>query len=266
MKITLKIWRQPTTETPGKFETHEVTDAKPEMKVLELLDHLNDTLVTQGKEPIAFESDCREGICGTCGITVNGRPHGPVPNTTTCGQHLRDFKDGATVRLEPFRSAAYPVVRDLIVDRSALDRVIEAGGFVSVDAGTPPGADTVQIPLHVAEAALDFAACIGCGACVAACPNGSGSLFTGAKLGHLSLLPHGRQERERRAQSMGVQADEEFGHCTLFGECAQVCPAEIPITAVAALNHERLRAWARRYRGPDNAKRSKRKNASHGGE
>jgi succinate dehydrogenase / fumarate reductase iron-sulfur subunit len=189
-----------------------------------------------------------------------------VPNTTTCGQHLRDFKDGATVRLEPFRSAAYPVVRDLIVDRSALDRVIEAGGFVSVDAGTAPDADTVQIPLHVAEAALDFAACIGCGACVAACPNGSGSLFTGAKLGHLSLLPHGRQERERRAQSMGVQADEEFGHCTLFGECAQVCPAGIPITAVAALNHERLRAWARRYRGPDNAKRSKRENASHGGE
>ena len=170
------------------------------------------------------------------------------------------------MRLEPFRSAAYPVVRDLIVDRSALDRVITAGGFVSVDAGTAPDADTVQIPQHVAEAALDFAACIGCGACVAACPNGSGSLFTGAKLGHLSLLPHGRQERERRAQSMGAQADEEFGHCTLFGECTQVCPAGIPITAVAALNHERLRARARRYRVPDNARRSKREHLRHGDE
>ena len=171
------------------------------------------------------------------------------------------------MRLEPFRSAAYPVVRDLIVDRSALDRVIEAGGFVvGGRRHRRRRRRRCRSRYDVAEAALDFAACIGCGACVAACPNGSGSLFTGAKLAHLSLLPHGRQERERRAQSMGVQADEEFGHCTLFGECAQVCPAEIPITAVAALNHERLRAWARRYRGPDNARRSKRENASHGGE
>src|ERR1700749_4057727 len=217
MKLTLKICPQPTTDPPGKFETHEVTDAKPEMKLLELLDQVNDPLVAQGREPIAFESDCREGICGTCGITVDGRPHGPVPNTTTCGQHLRDFKDGATVRLEPFRSAAYPVVCDLIVDRSALDRVVTAGGFVSVDAGPAPDADTVQIPQHVAEAALDFAACIGCGACVAACPNGSGSLFTGAKLAHLSLLPHGPQERETRAQSLGAQAEKESGDCPLFG-------------------------------------------------
>ena len=266
MKLTLQIWRQRSTKALGEFETHEVTDAKPEMKLLELLDQLNDALVAQGKEPIAFESDCREGICGTCGITVNGRPHGPLSNTTTCAQHLRDFKDGATVRLEPFRSAAYPVVRDLIVDRSALDRVIEAGGFVSVDAGTAPDADTIQIPQRVAEAALDFAACIGCGACVAACPNGSASLFTGAKLAHLSLLPHGQQERERRAQSMGAQIDAEFGHCSLFGECAHVCPEEIPITAVAALNHERLRAWRKRYRVPDDADRSKHENPHHAGE
>jgi len=263
MKLTLKIWRQPSTDVAGKFVTHQVTDAKPEMTVLELLDRLNDALVAQGREPIAFESDCREGICGTCGITVNGRPHGPVPNTTTCQQHVRSFKDGHTVQLEPFRSAAYPVLRDLIVDRSAMDRVIEAGGFVSVDAGTAPDADTVQIPHDVAETALDFAACIGCGACVAACPNGSGNLFTGAKLAHLSLLPPGQQERERRAQSMGAQADAEFGHCSLFGECAQVCPAEIPITAVAALNHERLRGWLRRNKMPDNAKRL-RNTGNHG--
>jgi len=264
MKLTLKIWRQPTADAPGKFETHHVTDANPEMTILELLDRLNNTLVSRGVEPVAFESDCREGICGTCGITVNGRPHGPAANTTTCQQHVRGFKDGATIQLEPFRSAAYPVVKDLIVDRSALDRVIEAGGFVSVDAGTAPDADTVQIPHDVGETALNFAACIGCGACVAACPNGSGNLYTGAKLAHLSLLPHGQQERERRAHSMGAQADAEFGHCTLFGECARVCPAEIPITAVAALNHERLRGWAKRYWMPDDTKRTK--PAHHGHE
>ena len=217
MKLTLKIWRQPGTDAPGSYVTYRVHDAKPEMTIPELLDRLNDTLVAHSEEPVAFESDCREGICGTCGVTVDGRPHGPVPNTTTCKQHLRSFSDGATVRLEPFRSAAYPVVRDLVVDRSALDRVIEAGGYVSVDAGTAPDADTVQIPHQVAEAALDFAGCIGCGACVAACPNGAGNLFIGAKLAHLSLLPHGQQERERRAQSMGEQGDEEFGHCGLFG-------------------------------------------------
>jgi succinate dehydrogenase / fumarate reductase iron-sulfur subunit len=250
MKLTLKIWRQPSTDTAGKFKTYQVSDAKPEMTVLELLDRLNDSLVARGEEPVAFESDCREGICGTCGITVDGRPHGPVPNTTTCKQHLRSFADAQTVRLEPFRSAAYPVVRDLVVDRSALDRVIEAGGYVSVDAGTAPDADTVLIGHEVAEEALDFAGCIGCGACVAACPNGAGNLFVGAKLAHLALLPHGQRERDCRAQSMGARAEEEFGHCGLFGECAQVCPAGIPLVAVATVNRERLRAWRRRRKPP----------------
>jgi succinate dehydrogenase / fumarate reductase iron-sulfur subunit len=243
MNITLEIWRQPSAEAAGRFVTYRVSDATPEMSLLELLDRLNATLLEEGDEPVAFESDCREGVCGSCGIDVDGRPHGPVPNTPACRQHLRSFANGQTVRLEPFRSAAFPVVRDLVVDRSALDRVIGAGGYISVDAGTAPDADSVLIPHRVAEAALDFAACIGCGACVAACPNGSAALFTGAKLVHLSLLPHGRQERGRRARSMSAQAEAEFGPCSLFGECARVCPAGIPLSAVAAVNRERLRAW-----------------------
>ena len=246
MKLTLEIWRQESRAATGRFETYEVSDATPEMTLVELVDRLNDQLVTEGRDPVAFESDCREGICGTCGINVDGKPHGPEDNTPSCEQHVRSFHDGQHVRLEPFRSEAFPVIRDLIVDRSSLDRIIQAGGHVAVDAGTAPDADDSPITFENAERALDFAACIGCGACVAACPNGSSYLFTGAKLTHLSLLPQGKQERGQRAVAMIDQMEQEFGPCSTYGECAVVCPAGIPLTAIAAINKERLRSMFRR--------------------
>lgn len=218
------------------------------MTLLELLDRLNDRLIEAGEEPIAFESDCREGICGCCGMNVNGRPHGPKKNTPSCHQHLSSFKDGDTITLEPMRSAVYPVVKDLIIDRGKLDRVLEAGGWVSIDAGTAPDADSVNSTHEQAERSLDYAACIGCGACVAACPNGAAHLFTGAKLMHLGLQPLAAMERGRRAKNMVDVLEQDFGSCSYYGECAEVCPANIPITAVAAVNKERLR---RMFRGKD---------------
>lgn len=241
MKLTLKVWRQQSETAPGEFVEYLLEDVGPEFSLLEALDKLNDDLVTRGEEPIAFDSDCREGICGSCGITVDNTPHGPKANTPSCRQHLRSFTDGDTVTLEPFRSGNYPVVKDLAVDRSGLDRIIEAGGFVSVSAGTAPDADAEPVPHERAEWALDMAACIGCGACVAACPNGSAQLFAGAKLLHLATLPTSSQERGRRAKSIVRTAGEEFGPCSLYGECAEVCPAGIPITAIAGLNREKLR-------------------------
>lgn len=246
MRLNLRVWRQHDAHSPGEFIDYEVDDASPDMSLLELLDHLNERLVTRGTAPIAFDSDCREGICGACGITVDGRAHGPVPNVASCHQHLRSFTDGATVTLEPFRTGAFPVVRDLAVDRSALDRLIEAGGFVSVDAGTAADTDGAPTPHLIAEEALDMAACIGCGACVAACPNGSAHLFAGAKLAHLALVSRGRAERGRRARRIVDRLDSEFGPCSTHGECAEVCPASIPMTAVATVNRERLRAALRR--------------------
>lgn len=241
MKLTLQIWRQDSESDSGRYVDYALEEVGPEFSLLEALDKLNDDLVERGEDPVAFDSDCREGICGSCGVTVDGRPHGPKANTPSCRQHLRSFDDGATVRLEPFRSAAYPVVKDLAVDRSALDRVIEAGGFVSVAAGTAADADSEQVSHESAEWALDLAACIGCGACVAACPNGSAQLFTGSKVLHLATLPSTRQERSRRAKDMAQTAEEEFGPCSVYGECAEVCPAGIPLTAIAGLNREKLR-------------------------
>ena len=242
MKLTLEIWRQAGPTQEGKFETVQVDDAAEQMSILELLDHVNDGLIEAGKEPFAFASDCREGICGTCGLLVNGRPHGPGQNTPACQQRLFQFHDGDTLKIEPFRSAAYPIIKDLVVDRSALDHVMEQGGYVSMDAGTAPDADSVQLNHETSEYALDHAACIGCGACVSACPNGAAHLFTGAKLVHLSLMPLGKQERGRRAQRMVDDLEQNFGHCSLYGECADVCPAGIPLTAVSAVTRERARA------------------------
>ncbi len=195
MKLHLEIWRQAGPDVDGHFESVDVDDAVPEMSILELLDHVNSKYVESGKEPFAFASDCREGICGTCGLNVNGRPHGPGKNTPSCQQRLHLFSDGDTLKIEPMRSAAYPVIKDMVVDRSALDRVLEKGGYISINAGTAPDADTLHLNHETAEFALDHAACIGCGACVAACPNGAAHLFTGAKLVHLSLIPMGKQER-----------------------------------------------------------------------
>lgn len=249
MIVELEVWRQDGPRAPGGFVSYTVSDAEPEMSLLELLDRLNDQIIEAGGEPVVFESDCREGVCGMCGFLVNGVPHGPVGNTPACRQHLRAFPGTLRLRVEPLRAAAFPVVRDLVVDRSALDRLIQAGGTVDVAAGTAPDADAVAQPCRQAEQALDLAACIGCGACVAACPNGAAMLFAGAKLAHLSLMPQGRHERARRARAMAQALDESFGPCSVYGECVPACPAGIPLSAVAAVNREVLRAgWLGRGR------------------
>jgi len=243
MKLVLHVWRQPHANAPGSFVTYQATDISPDMSFLEMLDVVNEGLVAAGDRPIAFDHDCREGICGSCGMMINGVAHGPVRATATCQLHMRSFRDGDEIRIEPWRAGAFPVVRDLVVNRAALDRIIAAGGFISVNTGSAPEANTLPVPKQEADDAMDAAACIGCGACIAACPNGSASLFTAAKVSHLGLLPHGQPERLRRAARMVAQMDSEgFGHCTLFGECQEACPKEISIDTISRMNGDFLRA------------------------
>lgn len=246
LRLTLDVWRQDGPDHDGSFERHEIDDAAPEMSVLELLDRLNDALLAAGREPVAFDSDCREGICGACGCLVNGTPHGPTDGTPVCLQRLWQFRDGDHLVLEPFRARAFPVIRDLVVDRSALDAIIAAGGYVSVATGTAPPAESVPVGHEVAEAAMDMAACIGCGACVAACPNAAATLFTSAKVAQLALLPHGQPERDRRVVAMVAEQEAHFGACSNIAECVPACPAEIPLASIARMNRELLRARVRR--------------------
>jgi succinate dehydrogenase / fumarate reductase iron-sulfur subunit len=243
MRYVLDIWRQPDRAARGRFERYEVDDIAPELSFLEMLDVLNLQLIAKGEEPVAFDSDCREGICGTCGCVVNGVAHGPARATTVCQLHMRSFQDGDTITIEPWRAKAFPVLKDLVVDRGAFDRIIQAGGFISARTGSAPEANTTRVPKPDSDRAMDAAACIGCGACVAACPNASAMLFTAAKVSHLGLLPQGQPERRQRALSMVEQMDKEnFGGCTNIGECTAACPKEISQDFIARLNRDYLKA------------------------
>lgn len=242
MKFTLQVWRQEGPNTKGRFETYEATEISEEMSFLEVLDVVNEDLIREGQEPIHFDHDCREGICGSCGLMINGQAHGPQRGTATCQLHMRKFKDGATIVVEPWRAASFPIVRDLVVNRSAFDRIIEAGGFVSVNTGSAPEANMLPVPKQVADAAMDAAQCIGCGACVAACPNGAAQLFTSAKLQHLNLLPQGQAERWQRTEHMVETMEEYFGTCTNHGECETACPKNISIDFIAYMNRDYVKA------------------------
>ncbi|MGK5530349.1 succinate dehydrogenase/fumarate reductase iron-sulfur subunit [Streptomyces sp. URMC 129] len=245
MNLTLRIWRQQGPDAPGAMTTYEVTGISPDMSFLEMLDTLNEELILRGDEPVAFDHDCREGICGACGMVINGEAHGPE-RTTTCQLHMRHFADGDTIDIEPWRAAAFPVVKDLVVDRSAFDRIIGSGGYVTAPTGSAPEAHATPVPKPAADTAFEHAECIGCGACVAACPNGSAMLFTSAKVVHLNSLPQGAPERESRVLNMvGTMDGEGFGGCTVTGECATVCPKGIPLTSITTMNREYLRALGR---------------------
>ena len=243
MTVTLKVWRQASPTAQGRLETYSAKNVHPDMSFLEMLDVVNDDLVREGKEPIAFDSDCREGICGSCGLVIDGIPHGPDPGATTCQVHMRRFKNGDTITIEPFRAKAFPVLKDLVVDRSAFDRIIAAGGYVSMNAGGAVDGNAIPIPKDVSDLAMDNAQCIGCGACVAACKNAAAHLFTSAKISHLGLLPQGEPERLRRAERMVAQMDVEgFGACSNEGECEAACPKEISISSIARMNRDFLKA------------------------
>lgn len=243
LSLTLKIWRQPDAQSRGNFETYQLDDVSPDMSFLEMLDVLNERLILEGGEPVAFDHDCREGICGTCGMMINGQAHGPDAETTTCQLHMRRFRDGDTIVVEPWRARAFPVVRDLVVDRSAFDRIMKAGGYISVNTGNAADANAILVPRDESERAMNAAACIGCGACVAACKNASAMLFVSAKVSHLAQLPQGKPERRERALSMVAQMDKEgFGGCTVTEECEAACPAGISIHNIGRLNREYLKA------------------------
>ena len=246
MQLTLKVWRQPGPNAEGGLQEYQATDISPDMSFLEMLDVVNEKLIERGEVPIAFDHDCREGICGSCGMMINGVAHGPMKGTATCQLDMRSFKDGDTVVIEPWRARAFPVIKDLVVNRGALDRIVAAGGYISVSTGGAKDANSIPVPKVDADRSMDAAACIGCGACVAACPNGSASLFTSAKLSHLGLLPQGQPERYRRALKMVAQMDiESFGGCTLFGECQEACPKEISLDFISRMNRDFLVASVR---------------------
>ena len=239
MHITLKVWRQENSQAKGAFKTYEQDDISPDMSFLEMMDVLNEDLVVKGEDPVHFDHDCREGICGTCSMYINGRPHGPQRGVTTCQLHMRSFNDGDKITVEPWRAKAFPVIKDLVVDRGAFDRIIHAGGYISVNTGGIPDANEIAIPTSISNEAMDAASCIGCGACVAACKNASAMLFVAAKISHLALLPQGEVETKIRAENMVAQMDEEgFGSCTNTGACSAECPKEISLDHIARMNRE----------------------------
>jgi len=242
MRLKLTIWRQTGPSTKGKFVSYDVNDVNPEMSMLECLDVLNETLIERGEEPIAFDSDCREGICGMCSLVIDGIPHGGHRGTATCQLHMRHFKDGQTITIEPWRAKAFPLLRDLVVNRSAFDRIIQSGGFISVNTGGTPDGNSIPVPKTDSDLSMDAAACIGCGACVAACPNGAAQLFTAAKVAHLGLLPQGQPERFERVVDMVEVMESYFGSCTNHGECEKACPKEISIDFIALLNRDYVKA------------------------
>jgi succinate dehydrogenase / fumarate reductase iron-sulfur subunit len=254
MKLTLHVWRQANAKAKGRFVSYAANDVSPDMSFLEMLDVVNEGLTAKGEDPIAFDHDCREGICGTCGIVINGSPHGPLGGVTACQLHMRKFRDGDEITCEPWRAAAFPVVKDLVVDRSSFDRIIAAGGFISAPTGSAPDGNALPVPKVDADLAMDAAACIGCGACVAACPNASASLFVSAKVSQLALLPQGQPERWDRVLKMAAQMDAEgFGHCTNHEECEAACPKRISVENIARMNRDWIKASLVRGRRPQQA-------------